>query len=148
MYHKLIKLTNGENILAVTDDNCDTFKDKEFIHVLDPLLLATLTIPRGGMVIESYVLQPWLRVAKEDLIKIPVSSIVLVADLEDNTIQQYNSYVKNMNSSTSDNDVLNFEDEEEGDESLEQILQAVLGGESEEEDDGQPRTTRSGKTIH
>lgn len=147
MYHKLIKLTNGENILAITDDNCDTFKNKEFIHVLDPLLLATITIPRSGLVIESYVLQPWLRVVKDDVVKIPVSSIVLVADLEDSTIEQYKSYLKNMNSSTSENDVLNFEDEEEGDESLEQLLQSVLG-ESEEEDDGQPRVTRSGKTIH
>jgi hypothetical protein len=93
MYCKYLKLTNGEDILVTTDDDCQTFIDKEFIPVVDPVLITTFKYPHGEMVVERFIMQPWIRMAREDLIHIPTKSIVLAVDVKDSTFEQYIEYV-------------------------------------------------------
>ena len=94
MYCKYIKLTNGEDILATTDDDCKTFEGKEFLSIVDPVLITTFKYPRGEMVVERYVMQPWIRMASDDLIRIPTKSIVLAVDVKDTTFDQYVEYIE------------------------------------------------------
>lgn len=146
MHYKLLKLINGEDIIVTTDDNCDTFLNKEFIYVVDPIQITSIRLPRGTMIVESHILQPWLKMVKSDVIKIPTKSIVLAMDLTDSAIVQYKQYVMDVGTETvTKQETLDFDFDEEED-SLDALLQSVL--EDSEEEDGTTRTTRDGKTIH
>lgn len=93
MFCKLLKLTNGENLIVTTDDACETFKNKEFLDVVDPVQVGVIRMPRGNMIIESYVLQPWIRMATTDVVRIPVHNIIVAVDLQDSAKTQYEEFV-------------------------------------------------------
>lgn len=141
MYCKLLKLTNGENIIVTTDDNCESFKDKEFIDAVDPIEVSTVQIPNGHVMIESYILKPWMRMATSDIFRIPTKSIVVAADLHENARLQYEEY---LNATSNESFELLGEEEQTEDERFEEFLDQVLNND-EEEEDGNGRDTR---TLH
>lgn len=154
MHCKFIKLTNGDDIIVQTDDNCETFHNKEFISVVEPIQVASLRIPRGPLMLETYIMRPWLKLAIADVVQIPTKNIVVAVDVQEVAKEQYYQYIKEY---TKDVDTLSnvLHNEEEGDDefeeddeeqSFENFIQS-LGEESEEEDDGYPRT-KSGRTLH
>lgn len=141
MYCKLLKLTNGENIIVTTDDNCETFKDKEFIDAVDPVEVSSFRIPQGQLLVESYVLKPWMRMAASDLVRIPTRNIIVAVDLQENARLQYEEYLNTVSQET-------FELQEEvqmtEEEQFEDFLDQVLNND-EEDEDGNRRDTR---TLH
>lgn len=94
MYCKYLKLSNGEDIMVTTDDDCRTFVGKEFLTIVDPVLITTYKYPEGDVVIERYILQPWIRMARQDAINIPTKSIVLAVDVKESTLSQYKQFVE------------------------------------------------------
>lgn len=152
MYCKLLKLTNGEDIIARTDDICDTLNGKEFIEVEDAVLIMSMRIPQGSIVIETYSIQPWIKMVKSSTIRIPTKSIIVAVDIHEMAEKQYYQYLKDYKIkstfSTDNNFETNIEEEaeDEDDEDLEDFLQ-TLSDDSEEEDDGTPRN-KFGRTIH
>lgn len=152
MYCKLLKLTNGEDIIARTDDICDTLNGKEFIEVEDAVLIMSMRIPQGSIVIETYSIQPWIKMVKTNTIRIPTKSIIVAVDIHEMAEKQYYQYLKDYKIkstfSTDNNFDTNNEEEaeDEDDEDLEDFLQA-LNDDSEEEDDRPPRN-KFGRTIH
>lgn len=141
MYCKLLKLINGENIIVTTDDNCETFQNKEFIDAVDAVEVSTLQIPQGQMLVESYILKPWMKLAASDIFRIPTKSIVMAADLHENAKWQYEDYLN-----TTGSEAMEFQeqDEQTEDERFEEFLESVLNNE-EEDEDGNGRST---KTLH
>lgn len=135
MFCKLLKLTNGESLIVTTDDACDTFKDKEFLDVVDPVQVGTIRVPRGNMIIESYVLQPWIRMAKADLVKIPIHNIIVAVDLQDQAKEQYEDFVKTSGkiefTPGGPDEVPEIENEE-----MEEMLNSFISNDDEEEEDG------------
>jgi hypothetical protein len=132
MYCKLLKLSNGEDIIMSTEDNYETFKDKEFLIGKHAVQVGVVRIPRGTGVMETYILQPWIRMAATDLVSIPVTSVVAIVDIDEKAAQQYLSFVE-------DKPGLTLEVSEEED--LEEL------NFEEEEYDGYP-PSRNGHTIH
>lgn len=130
MYCKFLKLTNGENIMVTTDDNCETFAGKEFIDIVDPVLISSFRFPRGNMVVESFVMQPWIKMAVKDVMKIPVKSIVVAADVQEMAISQYKTFVEE-----SVNEISRDLTEEDIEETFKEFLNTTESGEEEEEND-------------
>ncbi len=137
MYCKFVKLSNGDDIILTTEDNYDTFKDKEFVSGKNVVQVGVIRLPRSGGVVESYILQPWIRMAKTVYVNIPVNSIVAMVDIDDKAAKQYLSFVE-------EKTPLNLEPSSE--EELERELEEQLEFEEEEYDE-QPTTNR-GYTIH
>lgn len=143
MYCKYLKLTNGEDILVTTDDDCATFQGKEFITVVDPVLITSFKMPQDEVIVERFIMQPWIRMAKQDLINIPTKSIVLAVDVKDSTQEQYIEYVE---------ECVSLEPILEEKENLdnEELLQH-LNNEQQDFDDEEhyePRPTKPTRTLH
>lgn len=141
MYCKLLKLTNGENIIVTTDDNCETFKDKEFIDAVDPVEVATVRIPQGQVLVESYIFRPWMRLAASDLMRIPTRNIIVAADLHENARVQYEEYLNTTSEESLD---LQQEVQLSEEEQFEEFLDQVLSNEEEDEDGNRSDT----RTVH
>jgi hypothetical protein len=135
MYCKYLKLTNGENIIVSTDDNCETFNNKEFIDIVDPVLISSFRFPKGNMVVESFVMQPWIKMAKKDVMRIPVNNIVVATDVQEMAVSQYKTFVEE-----SVNEVSNELTEEDIEETLNEFFSDADDGEEDQEDGPTDRT--------
>ena len=135
MYCKFLKLTNGENIIVSTDDNCETFVDKEFIDIVDPVLISSFRFPKGNMVVESFIMQPWIKMAVKDVMRIPVKNIVVATDVQEIAVSQYKTFVEE-----SVNEVSSELTEEDIEDTLDEFFSEAGDGEEEEEDGPSDRT--------
>ncbi len=81
-FYKYVKLTNGENIIVMTDTDCKEFKDRKSISILNPVELSTVRMANGPMLMESTTLQPWIKIATDDVIELPTESIIVIADVK------------------------------------------------------------------
>lgn len=98
MYCKLIKLTNGDTIIGATENDCSNLNEG-VLEMINPVLVSTIRIPVDNkMVVESYVLQTWIKIAESNKVRIPVSSVVAVANVVENAERQYNEYVSDIDS--------------------------------------------------
>ena len=117
MFCKLIKLSNGENIIATTDSSCLNFKNLDTIAVVDPVLITNIKISQGSYFIETYTMQPWLKLARKDVIDIPTENIIVAVDVEDSVKVQYEKYLDEYQKETPipyDGDILlDMNDEED-----------------------------------
>ena len=91
---KFFKLVNGESIVASSYENFEDFKSKKYIQVSDPIEIRGIKQHNGSYIVETYTMQPWIKMAKTDKINIPTDSIVVVVDLHDDAIMQYKEYLK------------------------------------------------------
>ena len=148
MHYKFFKLINGEDIIAVTDDPCETFEDKEFIDIVDPVLICAYRIPREKGIMETYVMQTWMKMAVQDVISLPVASILIAVDVQPKVIEQYDIFVIEANRSSS---IATLEDGY-SDDVLEELIdvaqEAMMSGNEEEEEDDYSRSARRVRTFH
>ena len=92
-YCKYLKLTNGENIIVTTDNDCKEFKQHKTINIINPVELAVMRISNGPMIMESMTLQPWIKVAPNDVIEVPTESILVITDLKQEAVEQYKTFL-------------------------------------------------------
>lgn len=135
MYCKFLKLTNGENIIVSTDDNCETFVNKEFIDIVDPVLISSFRFPKGNMVVESFIMQPWIKMAKKDVMRLPVNNIVVATDVQEMAVSQYKTFVDE-----SVNEVSSELTEDDIEETLNEYFSDAGDGEEDEENGPTDRT--------
>ena len=148
MHYKFFKLINGEDIIAVTDDPCETFEDKEFIDIVDPVLICAYRIPREKGIMETYVMQTWMKMAVQDVISLPVASILIAVDVQPKVIEQYDIFVIEANRSSS---IATLEDgysDNVMEELIEVAQEAMMSGNEEEEEDDYSRSARRVRTFH
>ena len=138
MYYKYLKLNNGENLIVTTDDECKSFCEKEFLSVINPILVGIIRIPKGQVVMESYIFQPWIKLAVDDVINIPTISIVVAVDLNEEAKEQYLSYLNDMNNQDYS---LEEASDEETQETLDEFLENMNTSDEEEEDGRRTRRT-------
>ena len=145
MHCKFIKLTNGEDIIVQTDDKCDTFNNKEFISVVDPVLIFSMRRNHGNMIIESYVMQPWIKMGKIDVVQLPTKNIVVAVDIHEMAEKQYMAYIEEcavMKNTDSDTNIL----DEADDEAFESLMETLDNNSDEEEDEHTSK--RPDRTFH
>ena len=93
LHYKLIKLTNGEDIICSTDNDLSKTKKYSVIHVVDPVVVRSMRYPRGMTIIEGYVLQHWVSYATDSVFEIPLSSIVTFADIDNKMKETYLGFI-------------------------------------------------------
>lgn len=126
---KYIKLINGENLIVTTDNDCKNFKECKVINVINPVQIVTLKLNQGPLVVESFAMSTWIRMAVEDVIEIPTESIVIAVDIIPQAIEQYRKFVEELKDSTttvaeedSDYEEQYEEEDEEDDREFERIF--------------------------
>lgn len=142
MFCKFIKLTNGENIIAYTEDSCETFKDKEFLEVHNPILVGLVRFPRNGIIMESHMFMPWIAASSSESVKIPISSILVTTDVRDNIAKQYDTFINKViiEDAEEDEEGIELSDEEDVEDFFSMFTEE---SETEEDDNSSNR-----RTIH
>jgi hypothetical protein len=140
MYCKFLKLTSGENLIVSTEDECMDLADKKYIEVSEPVEIHSMKMPYAGGVIESYMMQPWLKMSAKEVLRIPARNVVIVTNVLERAEAQYKQFIIEY-------DNLDMATEED-------IEQALSGdddtGEIEisEEDENDSRSSSGERTLH
>jgi hypothetical protein len=140
MYCKFLKLTSGENLIVSTEDQCMDLADKKYIEVSEPVEIHSMKMPYAGGVIESYMMQPWLKMSAKEVLRIPARNVVIVTNVLERAEAQYKQFIVEYNN-------LEMATEED-------IEQALSGdddnGEIEisEEDENDSRSSSGARTLH
>jgi hypothetical protein len=145
IYFKYIKLVSGDNIVCTTTDNCENVYKQKTISVTDPVVLNPIRIPKGDVLIESYVMYPWFSFSEEIEYKIPTSQVVLVVNIKDNLKKNYLRYLamQDNDDDITEGDLFVDGDEDEIDEFLNE-----MGEENENNENGGTDGFGSTRTIH
>lgn len=93
--YKLLKLVTGEDIICTTDNNLEKLKANMAIQIIDPVIVKSVRYSRGRSIIESYILQPWLRFAMESVYTIMTNNIVSIVDLDKKIVDVYKEFIQN-----------------------------------------------------
>ena len=140
MYCKFLKLTSGENLIVSTEDECIDMADKKYIEVSEPVEIHSMKMPYAGGVIESYMMQPWLKMSAKEVLRIPARNVVVVTNVLERAEAQYKQFIIEY-------DNLDMATEED-------VEQALSGdddnGEIEisEEDENDSRSSSGAHTLH
>jgi len=139
MQCKFLKLTNGDDVIAMVSDDYLPGATISFIQIQDPVLISSARFPRGNMIVETYLMQPWIKMSRSNIMVIPTTSILTAVDITDSAQEQYNDFLQMQNSGEED-----VTERLSGSDILQQIMEAVAARDElydeEEEDDGATRT--------
>jgi len=140
MYCKFLKLTSGENLIVSTEDECDKLDEKRYIEVSEPVVIHSMRMPYGGGFVESYIMQPWLKMSSREVLRIPVRNIIVATNLMEKAEFQYKQFIVEYE---------NFEiaTEDDIDEALSDDVD-INGNEITEEDDNDSWRRGSDRTYH
>ena len=140
MYCKFIKLTSGENLIVSTEDDCNELDMKSYIEVSEPVVIHSMRMPYGGGFVESYIMQPWLKMSTKEVLRLPVRNIIIATNLLEKADSQYKQFIVEYE---------NFEiaTEEDIDEALAGDVD-INGNEITEEDDNDSWRRGSDRTYH
>ena len=140
MYCKFLKLTSGENLIVSTEDECKELDKKSYIEVSEPVVIHSMKLPFQGGFIESYIMQPWLKMATKEVLRLPVRNIIIATNLLEGAESQYKQFIVEYDS-------LEMATEEDIDEALSGGVD-IDGNEITEEDDNDSWTSGSDRTYH
>jgi hypothetical protein len=140
MYCKFIKLTSGENLIVSTEDECMDLTDKKYIEVSEPVEIQSMKMPYAGGVIESYIMQPWLKMSAKEVLRIPARNVIIATNVLEKTESQYKQFIIEYDSFA-------MTTEEDIDQALLGDID-IEGNEITEEDDNDSWTSGSDRTYH
>jgi len=93
MYCKFLKLTSGENLIVSTEDECDKLDEKRYIEVSEPVVIHSMRMPYAGGFVESYIMQPWLKMSTKEVLRLPVRNIIVATNLIEKAESQYKQFI-------------------------------------------------------
>ena len=140
MYCKFLKLTSGENLIVSTEDECMDLVDKKYIEVTEPVEIHSMKMPYAGGVIESYIMQPWLKMSAKEVLRIPAHNVVIATNVLERAESQYKQFIieyENLAIATEED----IEQALSGDDDTDEI-------EITEEDDNDSWTDCGARTLH
>jgi hypothetical protein len=134
LFCKYIKFSNGDNIVCLTDDNCDDLGNLRSIVVMEPMSVVPIRIPRFGKLMETYVLHPWLPLTDEKVVEISTGSIISAVEARNSFREQYEQFIEQQNQSPDIEENQELEIEEDLSRAQE-LLKTLATTEHEEDDD-------------
>ena len=140
MHCKFLKLTSGENLIVSTEDECVDLADKKYIEVTEPVEIHSMKMPYAGGVIESYIMQPWLKMSAKEVLRIPAHNVVIATNVLEKAETQYKQFIieyENLAIATEED----IEQALSGDDDTDEI-------EITEEDDNDSWTSSGERTLH
>lgn len=90
---KLFKLVSGENIIATTETNCEDLTAIDSVTLTDPVLVSSVRFPKGGLVYETFVMQPWIALTEDCIIDIATRHILITSSVKESVQEQYKKYL-------------------------------------------------------
>lgn len=147
-YYKIIKLSTGDDLVCTLQNpEVDLVKNKT-ITVSNPVVLNVMRMPRGEMLVESYVMLPWVSFAEEEIYEIPTRQILTTANIKDKLKENYLEFVRRRTDDTDD-----FEEDEVSPEQdlFDELMEQLAEGDENEDDERNHTGGRSGgvtRTIH
>jgi hypothetical protein len=154
LYYKYVKLVSGDGIICTTLDNYENLYDLKTIKVSSPVVLNPVRIPRGDVLVESYIMYPWFSFSEETEYTIPTAQILFAVNIKETLKKNYLTYLSNREDEGDDE--LIDDDEFEEDEELFNTLLNTLGDEIHEDKENQEsgdgfnigRVGRTTKRLH
>ena len=147
LYFKYIKLSSGDCIVCTTTDNYENVYKQKTISVFDPVVLNPMRMPRGDVLVESYIMYPWFSFSEELEYKIPTSQVVLMVNIKDSLKKNYLRYLSQQDDS---DDLLedDYTEDEEG--MIEEFLNNYGDDNEKESNDGSIGSAfgRNPKLLH
>ena len=140
MYCKFLKLTSGENLIVSTEDECDKLDEKRYIEVSEPVVIHSMRMPYAGGFVESYIMQPWLKMSTKEVLRLPVRNIIVATNLIEKAEFQYKQFIVEYENAE-------IATEEDIDEALAGDVD-INGNEITEEDDNDSWRRGSDRTYH
>ena len=140
MYCKFLKLTSGENLIVSTEDECIDLADKKYIEVSEPVEIHSMKMPYAGGIIESYMMQPWLKMSAKEVLRIPARNVVIATNVLERAENQYKQFIveyENLEIATEED----IEQALSGDDDSSEI-------EISEEDENDSRSSSGAHTLH
>ena len=140
MYCKFLKLASGENLIVSTEDECMDLADKKYIEVTEPVEIHSMKMPYAGGIIESYIMQPWLKMSAKEVLRIPAHNVVIATNVLEKAETQYKQFIieyENLAIATEED----IEQALSGDDDTDEI-------EITEEDDNDSWTSSGERTLH
>ena len=135
LYYKYIKLVSGDGIICTTFDNYENLYDLKTIKVSTPVVLNPIRIPRGDVLVESYIMYPWFSFSEETEYTLPTTQILFAVNIKETLKKNYLTYLSNREDEGEDE--LIDDDEFEEDEELFNALLNTLGDEIHEDKENQ-----------
>jgi len=89
---KLFKLITGEQLIGKIDTD-STNLNQRHICIVDPVEIKTINVSKGFVVIEQFSMVPWMRIAKTGSMNVLFDSVVVMTDVADDAVDQYNSFI-------------------------------------------------------
>lgn len=93
MQCKFLKLTNGDDIIAMVGDEFMSTTTMSHVQIQDPVQISSARFPRGDMIMETYLMQPWIKMSRSNIMVIPTVTIVAAVDITDSAYEQYIEYL-------------------------------------------------------
>jgi hypothetical protein len=67
--------------------------DKKYIEVSEPVEIHSMKMPYAGGVIESYMMQPWLKMSAKEVLRIPARNVVIATNVLEKAESQYKQFI-------------------------------------------------------
>lgn len=144
MYCKFIRLISGEGIIGVTEDPCDSFQEKEFIEVTNPVLIGSARFPKHGQLVETYMFLPWMTFSSSNTVKLQSRNIVMTSDVRERIAEQYQIYVDQQDV---DGEIIDNEEDLDEEEEFE-ILNTITVEDSSESEEDDRNSRKDRRTLH
>jgi len=140
---KILKLTSGEDIICKTFDECKDLKGRN-ISITDPVVLNQIRMPRGDMIVESYILSPWVSLANTAIFEISTDHIIVAADTKETLKDNYIKFIDSRETS----EISEVEPKELDTEQIQEIVDKFINTLEEEHNENKEPPKRRGRTIH
>ena len=92
-----LKLTNGDSLMCMTDNDIDDLKKLKFLSITDPIQIFSFKMPHEGAVIEKYIMQAWTPFSSSTTMSIPINNVIFCGALKEFFIDKYMEYVTDPN---------------------------------------------------
>jgi hypothetical protein len=118
-----LKLTNGDSLMCMTDNDIDDLKKLKFLSITDPIQIFSFKMPHEGAVIEKYIMQAWTPFSSSNKMNIPINNIIFCGALKEFFIDKYMEYVTDPNGQQllQEGNEEMLDDDEEGEQEMDEV---------------------------
>lgn len=140
---KILKLTSGEDIVCKTYDECIDLKGRN-ISITDPVVLHQIRMPKGDMIVESYILSPWVALANTEIFDISTDHIIVAVDTKETLKDNYIKFID----SRSIPEISEVEENNLDTEQIQEIVDKFINTLEEDHNENKEPPKRRGRTLH
>jgi len=149
LHYKFLKLTNGDDIICTTDNDCSKLRQTDTLSVVDPVILTPVRYPKGTSIVEGYVFRQWIKFVTETVFEIPVSTIIVASDVEARLKDSYIEFL--LREKEEEKEVEEIGDSSDEREKIIEMLNSISNLDREDDESSEEeikRYTPNGHSIH